>query len=171
MIGVNIDSKLNFDCHINHLYNKANKELRKPARVAQYMTLEEKKTAMNSFFNAQFNYRPLIWMLHSRKNDSKIKHLHERFLRLIYSDKKSSYENLLEKDNPVSIHYNNIQQLATEMFKVKRKLCPEVTSAIFMERTKKQHNLRNLDFITPQVHRVFHGTGSTSGADTAFERS
>ena len=163
MIGVNIDSKLNFDCHINHLYNKANKELRKPARVAQYMTLEEKKTAMNSFFNAQFNYRPLIWMLHSRKNDSKIKHLHERFLRLIYSDKKSSYENLLEKDNPVSIHYNNIQQLATEMFKVKRKLCPEITSAIFMERTKKQHNLRNpVDFITPQVHRVFHGAGSTS---------
>ena len=111
MIGVNIDSKLNFDCHINHLYNKANKELRKPARVAQYMTLEEKKTAMNSFFNAQFNYRPLTWMLHSRKNDSKIKHLHERFLRLIYSDKKSSYKNLLEKE--ISIRYNNIQQLTT----------------------------------------------------------
>ena len=81
-------------------------------------------------------------MLHSRKNDSKIKHLDERFLRLIYSDKTSSYENLLEKDNPVSIHYN-IQQLATEMFKVKRKLCPEVTSAIFMERTKNRYNLRN----------------------------
>ena len=102
-------------------------------------------------------------MLRSRKNDSKIKHLDERFLRLIYSDKTSSYENLLEKDNSVSIHYNNIQQLATEMFKVKRKLCPEVTSAIFMERTKNRYNLRNpIDFITPQVHRVFHVTGSTS---------
>ena len=67
-------------------------------------------------------------MLHSRKNNNKIKHLHERCLRLIYSDKKSSYEeNLLEKDNSVSIHHKNIQALAIEMFKVKHKLYPEIT--------------------------------------------
>ena len=54
-------------------------------------------------------------MLHSRKNNNKIKHLHERCLRLIYSDKKSSYENLLEKDNSVSIHHKNIQALAIEL--------------------------------------------------------
>ena len=47
-------------------------------------------------------------MLHSRKNN-KIKHLHERCLRLIYSDEKPSYENLLEKENSVSIHHKNIQ--------------------------------------------------------------
>ena len=67
------------------------------ARVTPYMTLEKKKIVMNSFFNAQLNYCPLIWMLHSRKNNNKIRHLHELCLRLIYSDKKSSYENLLEK--------------------------------------------------------------------------
>ena len=115
MLGVNIDSKLNFDCHVNHLCNKANKKLRALARVTPYMTLEKKKIVMNSFFNAQFNYCPLIWMLHSRKNNNKIKHLHERCLRLIYSDKKSSYENLLEKDNSVSIHHKNIQALAIEL--------------------------------------------------------
>ena len=109
---------------------------------------------MNSFFNAQFNYCPLIWMLHSRKNNNKIKHLHERCLRLIYSNKRSSYKNLL-----VSIHHKNIQVLAIEMFKVKHKLCPEITADIFMERTNNQYNLRNRpDFITPYVHSVFHGT-------------
>ena len=41
---------------------------------------------MNAFFDAQFNYCPLIWMLHSRQNN-KIKHLQERCLRLIQSDK------------------------------------------------------------------------------------
>ena len=127
------------------------------------MTLEKKKIVMNSFFNAQFNYLPVIWMLHSRKNN-KINFLHERCLRLIYSDKKSSYEeNLLEKDNSVSIHHKNIQALAIEMFKVKHKLCPEITGDIFMERTNNQYNLRNRpDFITPQVHSVFHGTESIS---------
>ena len=143
LLGVNIDSKLNFDCHVNHLCNKANKKLRALARVTSYMTLEKKKIVMNSFFNAQFNYCPLIWMLHSRKNNNKIKHLHERYLRLIYSDKMSSDENLLEKDDSVSIHHKNIQTLAIEMFKVKRKLCPEITGNIFMERTSNQYNLRN----------------------------
>ena len=33
LLCVNIDSKLNFDCHINHLCNKANKKLRVLARV------------------------------------------------------------------------------------------------------------------------------------------
>ena len=93
---------------------------------------------MNSSFNPQFSYCRLIWMLHSRKNNNKIKHLHERCLRLIYSDKKSSYENLLEKDNSVSMHQKNIQALAIEMFKAKHNLCPEVTGEIFMETTNNQ---------------------------------
>ena len=42
-------------------------------------------------------------MLHSRQNSNKIKHLHERCLRLIYYDKLSYYEELLEKDGSVSM--------------------------------------------------------------------
>ena len=61
LLGVNIDSKLNFDCHVNHLCNKANKKLRALAGVTSYMTLEKKKIVMNSFFNAQFNpYSPMM---------------------------------------------------------------------------------------------------------------
>ena len=112
MLGVNIDSKLNFDCHLNHLSNKINKKLRALARVTLYITLEKRKIVMNLFFNAQFNYCSLIWMLHSRKNNNKIKHLHEQCLRLIHSDKKLSYENLQEKINSVSMHDKNIQALA-----------------------------------------------------------
>ena len=83
----------------------------------------------------------------------------------VYSDKKSFHENLLEKDNSVSMHHKNIQALAIEMFKVKHKLCPEITSDIFMERTNNQYNLRNRpDFLIPQVKSVFHGIESISYA-------
>ena len=51
LLGVNIDSKLNFYCHVNHLCNKANEQLRSLARVTPYITLEKKKIVMNSFFN------------------------------------------------------------------------------------------------------------------------
>ena len=60
LLGVNIDSKLNLVCHVNHLCDKANKKLRALARVTPYMTLEKKKIVMNSFFNTQFYYCPLI---------------------------------------------------------------------------------------------------------------
>ena len=50
----------------------------------------------------------------------------ERCLQLIYSGKKSSYETRSEKDGSVSILHKSIQTLATEMFKVKHDLCPEV---------------------------------------------
>ena len=83
----------------------------------------------------------------------------------VYSDKNSFHENLLEKDNSVSMHHKNIQALAFEMFKVKHKLCPEITSDIYMERTNNQYNLRNRpDFLTPQVQSVFHGIETISYA-------
>ena len=73
---------------------------------------------------------PLFGCFTVVKSNNKIKRLHERCLRLIYGDKKSSYKNLLEKDNSVSIHHKNIKALAVEMFKVKNKLCPEITGDI-----------------------------------------
>ena len=61
-----------------------------------YMNVFKKRILMNAFFKSQFSYCRLIWMCHSRTNN-KINRLHER-LRIIFSDKQSSFETLLEKD-------------------------------------------------------------------------
>ena len=50
LLGVNIDSKFNFDCHVNHSCNKANKKLRALARVTPYMTLERKENCHQLIF-------------------------------------------------------------------------------------------------------------------------
>ena len=63
-------------------------------------------------------------MCHSRKNNNKINRLHERCLRIIHNDKRSSFNALLEKDVSVSIRERNITILATEMFKVSENLVP-----------------------------------------------
>ena len=44
--------------------------------------------------------------------------LHERCLRVIYNDGHSSYDELLNLDNSVSIHHKNLQILATEIFRI-----------------------------------------------------
>ena len=58
-------------------------------------------------------------MCHGRRNNTKINNFHERCLRPIYSDKKSSYEEHRGKDGSVLIHHNNNRSLAMEMYKVK----------------------------------------------------
>ena len=56
-------------------------------------------------------------MFHSRGLNNKINSLHEQCLRIIYNDKHSNFEEL-NKDNSVSIHYNNIHAIAIELYKV-----------------------------------------------------
>ena len=75
-------------------------------------------------------------MLHSRQNNNKIKHLHERSLRLIHNDKLSSYEELLEKEGSVSVHHRNIQSLAMEMFQINYDESAEIVPDIFTQTTR-----------------------------------
>ena len=77
---------------------------------------------MNAFFKSQFNYCPLVWMCCNRSLNNKINRLHERCLRIVYNDKKSSFNEVLVKDGSISIHHQNSEKLTVEMFKVSRGL-------------------------------------------------
>ena len=154
LIGIKIDSKLRFDDHIQDLCNKANRKLRALARATPYLNFQKRKVLMNAFFNAEFNY--------CRQNKNKIKHLHERCLRLIHNDKLSSYEEPLEKDGSVSIHHKNIQSLATEMFQIKHGQSPEIVSNILTQ-TSQNYNFRlNRGFRIRSVKSVYHVSESIS---------
>ena len=96
------------------------------AILTLYMELGKRRMLVNAFFNSQFNYYSVIWMSHSRALNNKINRLHERCLRIIYNDKTSTFKELLEKDNSVSIHYRNIQALVIEMYKVANGMSPEI---------------------------------------------
>ena len=104
LLGVNIDNKLTFDCHISDMCKKANRKVNALARIAPLININKRRMLMNSFFRSQFNYYPLIWMCHSRINNRETNRLHERCLRTIYNDKQSSFIKLFGKDNSVSIY-------------------------------------------------------------------
>ena len=64
----------------------------------------------------------LTWMSHGRRANSKINHIHERALRIVYKNNVLSFEELLELDKSFKIHHRNIQSLAIELFKIKNNL-------------------------------------------------
>ena len=65
-------------------------------------------------------------MFHGRALNNKINSVHERALRITYNDTKSTFKDLLNKDNSVSIHHKNLQVLTIEMFKLKNNMAPEI---------------------------------------------
>ena len=73
---------------------------------------------MKAFIESQFAYCPLIWMFNQRSSNARINHLHERALRIVYNDNESTFEDLLKKNNSVSIHHKNIRLLGIELDKV-----------------------------------------------------
>ena len=52
-------------------------------------------------------------------------------------DKLSSYEELLEKDESVSVHHRDIQGLAIEMLQIKHGQCRETVTDIFTQATQE----------------------------------
>ena len=55
-------------------------------------------------------------------------------MRLVYGDKTSSLEELLEQNKSVWIHTRNLQMLAIEMFKVYRSRSSPIFSDLFCQR-------------------------------------
>ena len=115
--------------------------------------MEKKKIIMNSFIESQFSYCPLVWMFNSsRKLNDRINRIHERGLRLVYDDYTSSFKELLNKDESVTVHHRNIQLVAIEMFKVKNGLCPEIFKDLFLLNPNNTGS-----FLIPNVNSEFMG--------------
>ena len=157
------DQKLTFDDHISGICKNAGRKMSALARVTPYMGTAKKRILMNAFFASQFSRCPLVWMCYSRVNNNKINRLHEKCLRIVYNDKQSSFNELLEKDGSVSIHMRNTQILATEMYKLISNLSPPIMNGFFKLNSDSRYNLRQISqFSRSLVRSVYHGTESIS---------
>ena len=159
LLGITIDNHLKFDKHISLLCAKANRKLSALARISYYLTFHQKRTLTKAFFESQFRYCSLTWMIHSRKSNNKINLLHERALRMIYNDQISSFQELLDKDNSFTVYHFNIQSLAIEMLKVINNIAATIIGDLFI--TYHSYNFRSKSkFVVPSVRTVHNSQNS-----------
>ena len=77
-------------------------------------------------------------------------------LRIIYEDKHSSFEELL--DNSASIHHNNIHTITIYMYKAANGMPPEIMNDLFKSRDNTHYHLRHQSqFLSDLIHSVFKG--------------
>ena len=144
LLGVTIDRKLTFDDHISDICKKVGRKISTLARVTPYMGIAKKRILTNAFFTLHFSYFSLVWMCHSLANNNKMNRLDERCFLIVYNDKQSSLDELLEIDGSVLIHLRSIQVLATEMYKLIKNLSPPVMNRIFKLNSDIRYNLRQI---------------------------
>ena len=80
LIGILLDSKLNFDSHITCLCKKTGQKLSALAKINRYLTHNKIMLLLNSVVKSQFSYCPLIWMFTSRYLNNALNSIHKRAL-------------------------------------------------------------------------------------------
>ena len=130
----------------------------------KYMNKKKRRILMmNAFIASQFSYCSPVWMAHSKTMNNRINKIHEKTLWLVYKDEKNlSLDDLLRKDKSLSIRQRNLQILATEIYKARNDLGPEIMKDIFHS-VQKPYNLRNDSTLQRRRNRtVYFGTESIS---------
>ena len=57
-----------------------------------------------------------MWMFSSQRSNNLITRIHKRPLGTVYNDTSSTFQELLQHNESVSIHHTNIQTLTMEVF-------------------------------------------------------
>ena len=96
-----------------------------------------------SFIILRFSYCPIVWMCFGRRLNNKINNIHERALRIVYEDKKFSFETLLKRDKFVSVHMKNHTYFVAEGVQVKNGHSPEIKKEIFVFEENETYNIRS----------------------------
>ena len=99
LLGIFLDSKLNFESHIGSLRRKAAQKLNSLSKLKNYLTSDQRNLLLNSAINSQFTYCPLIWMFTSRCLNNALNNFHERALRLIYNNHEKLLNSILIENN------------------------------------------------------------------------
>ena len=104
MLEVNIDSKLNFDMHIESILNSAGRKLTVLVRMSNIIALPKLRVLIKSFFESQISYCPSVWMFCSRTFNNKINKLHESTKNQILYKDLSTFVQLLSRDEATTLH-------------------------------------------------------------------
>ena len=149
LLGVLIDNELNFNEHITKMCSKASNKFK---ALSLELSHEQAKLLLNSFFYSSFSYCPLIWTFSGLGNNTQINRLHRRALQLLSNDFSADFRCLLETQNTKTIHNQNIDKLAIEVYKIVNGFTPNFLRYFF---TKKEtcHSYRNNNLLQLQSVR------------------
>ena len=130
LLGITIDSKLQFQSHVEAICKTTNQKVKAFSRIAGYLQKYNTCVLYKTFIRSTFRYCPLIWFF-CGKTANRINQLHKRTLRVLKSDYTAKFEELLVKSKEVTIHCGILQKLMIEIFECINYISPAVLAEFF----------------------------------------
>ena len=160
LLGIEIDTNLKFDSHIDNLCKKAGKQLNVLKRFSTVLNSTRKYNIYQSFVLSVFDYAPVVWMFSHKNKLIMMEKLNKRALQYVYDDQHSTYKELLERRNSETFQCIRNKCLAIEVFKSINKLSPKYMHDIFKSKDIN-YSLRDTNcVIQPKVNTVNYGIQS-----------
>ena len=162
LLGITIDSKLQFHNHVEGICKKASQRVKAFSRIAGFLQKDKANILYKTFIKPAFNYCPLIWMFCGKTSNNRINRLHKRALRVLHGDYTSTFEELLARSEEITIHCSNLQKLMVEIYECSNFISPSILSEFF---TTKEitYDLRIKNLLqVPKVKTSSYGQSSLS---------
>ena len=72
LLGITIDSKLQFQSHVEAICNTANQKVKAFSRIVGYLQKHKVCLLYKTFIRSTFNYCPLLWMFCGKTANNRI---------------------------------------------------------------------------------------------------
>ena len=164
LLGINIDTKLNFNYHISVICKRAAQQLNALKRLSAFLNTNSRLLLYKYFIFSHFNYCPAVWHNCGSGNAARLERVQLRalrcmfftlvvLLRFVYNDNVSSYANLLAKANLPTLELGRLRKIAIEVYKSVKGVSP--TYICDMSKIKNtNYNLRNSSLLVKNHQRT-----------------
>ena len=116
ILSITFDKELKFGAHKSNICNAASRQINALERLSKFLNESQRIPIYQAFISANFNFSPVVWMFCGKLNGKKLEKLQERALRFVYKDMVSTYEELLEKGDFLSMTMQCICFLGIEVY-------------------------------------------------------
>ncbi len=157
LLGMHLDSKLNYSTHVSNVCMKAGRQLQAISRLSHTLNERTKLLLYNSFMQCYFNYCNVIWHFCSNSDTFKMEKLQKRALQFILRDFHSSYNHLLLKCNKQSLYIMRIKKIVEFVYKLINDMHPSYLDDI-LHLSENVYDFRNiLPLHVPKFNRITYG--------------
>ena len=153
LLGINIDTKLNFNYHISVICKRAAQQLNALKRLSAFLNTNSRLLLYKSFIFSHFNYCPAVWHNCGSGNAARLERVQLRALRFVYNDNVSSYANLLAKANLPTLELGRLRKIAIEVYKSVKGVSPTYICDMFKIKNTN-YNLCNSSLLVKNHQRT-----------------
>ena len=153
LLGVHLDSKLNFENHISHICKKAGNHLNVLKRLTKFINKNDRMAIFGAFILCHFQLCSVVWHFCRLGSMTKMEKIQERALRFVHGDYTSDYNGLLSISKLLSLKRGRERSIATLTYKIMHNLAPSYLKDVITPTS-------NLKLRLPSFKCTRHGLNS-----------